>query len=244
MRPGRFGLSTLAALLAGVLMASAAATAAEAAAAPPKGPEITKEQRDAGMKAAPALIQAVGVPCVVADARMIGATPPDPKTKAVSTYYEVACKGSMGFVLVDHGKGGEAPSLGRLPRPGQGRSGQRQAQRRGLLPAGQRRQQGDAGALRRQERRAVRRDERARRRSLAEVRLLRGRLQQRPRLRRDHLVAAEPRPEGAADHLPGVRRDEPGGLQADDHRRADGGRSTRWPPSRARTARSNRSATC
>jgi hypothetical protein len=115
MRPGRFGLSTLAALLVGALVAGAVATAAEAAAPAPKPMEITKDQRDAGMKAAPALIQAVGVPCVVADARMIGATPADPKTKAVSTYYEVACKGSMGYVLVDHGKGGEAPSWAACP---------------------------------------------------------------------------------------------------------------------------------
>ena len=114
MRPGRFGLSTLAALLVGALVAGATAGAAQAAAAPPKGPEISKEQRDAGMKAAPALIQAAAVPCTLADARMIGATPPDPKTKAVSTYYEVACKGSMGFVLVDHGKD-QPPSWASCP---------------------------------------------------------------------------------------------------------------------------------
>ncbi len=113
MRPGRFGLSTLAALLIGALAAGAGATVAQAAAAP-KPPEISKEQRDAGMKAAPALVQAAGVPCTVSDARMIGATPPDPKTKAVSTYYEVACKGAIGYVLVDHGPG-QAPSWASCP---------------------------------------------------------------------------------------------------------------------------------
>jgi hypothetical protein len=105
-------------MLVGALVAGAVATAAQAAApaagAAAKPPEITKEQRDAGMKAAPALVQASGVPCTVADARMIGATPPDPKTKEVSTYYEVACKGALGYVLVDHGKG-QPPSWAACP---------------------------------------------------------------------------------------------------------------------------------
>ena len=116
MRPGRFGLSMFAALLIGGFVAGAGAGAAQAAAAPPKGgaPEISKEQREAGMKAAPALIQGAGVPCTLADARMIGATPPDPKTKEVSTYYEVACKGALGYVLVDHGKG-QTPSWAACP---------------------------------------------------------------------------------------------------------------------------------
>jgi hypothetical protein len=113
MRPARFGLSTFAALMIGAFVASAGASAAPAA-APPKPPEISKEQRDAGMKAAPALIQGASLPCTLGDARMIGATPPDPKTKEVSTYYEVACKGGMGFILVDHGKG-QTPSWAACP---------------------------------------------------------------------------------------------------------------------------------
>jgi hypothetical protein len=115
MRPGRFGLATLAALLVGALVAGAAQAATAPAAGAVKPPEITKEQRDAGMKAAPALITAAGVPCQLADARKIGDTPPDPKTKQISSYYEVACKGAMGYVLVDHGKGGEAPSWAACP---------------------------------------------------------------------------------------------------------------------------------
>jgi hypothetical protein len=117
MRPGRIGLSTLAALIVGALVVGASAAQAAppaAAAGAAKPPEITKDQRDAGMKAAPALIQGAGVPCQLADARKIGDTPPDPKTKQVSSYYEVACKGAMGYVLVDHGKG-EAPSWAACP---------------------------------------------------------------------------------------------------------------------------------
>lgn len=116
MRPGRFGLSTLAALAMGALVAGVAAASAQAAPAAPavKPPTISPDDRTAGMKAAPALVQAAGVPCTLADARKIGATPPDPKTKAVSTYYEVACKGAMGYVLVDHGAG-QTPSWAACP---------------------------------------------------------------------------------------------------------------------------------
>jgi hypothetical protein len=56
------------------------------------------------MKAAPALVQGAGVPCDIADARLIGATT-DPKTKKEQKYYEVACKGAMGYVIVDAGAG-------------------------------------------------------------------------------------------------------------------------------------------
>lgn len=114
MIKGRFGLSTLAALVIGVLAAGAFATAAQAAAASaPKAPEITKEQRAAGMKAAPALVQAASLPCTVSDARLLGKTT-DPKTKKEETYYEVACKGSMGFIVVDNGAGA-APSWAACP---------------------------------------------------------------------------------------------------------------------------------
>jgi len=112
MIKGRFGLSALATMLIGVLAAGAFATAAQAAAAP-KPPEISKEQREAGMKAAPALAQAASLPCQVTDARMLGKAT-DAKTKKEQTYYEVACKQGMGFLVVDNGKG-EAPTWAACP---------------------------------------------------------------------------------------------------------------------------------
>jgi hypothetical protein len=86
-------------------MASILPAAALAAAAAPssKPPEITKDQRAQGMKAAPALITAASLPCKLADARFLGQAP-DPKTKKDVKYYEVACTGGIGYVLLDHGK--------------------------------------------------------------------------------------------------------------------------------------------
>ena len=155
------------------------------------------------------------MPCVVANARMIGATPTDPKTKAVSTYYEVACKGSMGFMLVDHGKGGDAPSWAACPDqakvdPVSGKPNGAAC----FLPGNADNKAMLAPFVAKS---GVPCD-------VTNVRgvghspksaVLRGRLQQRPGLHRDHLVAAEPRPEGPADHLLRLRRDEPGGLHAD-----------------------------
>lgn len=101
MRPFRLGLAVLGAALAGALALSAvAASAAE----PDKGPPIKPEARDAGRKAAPALVQAAGIPCQVSDARLIGVAP-DPKTKKDTKYYEVACQGGLGYDLVDAGAG-------------------------------------------------------------------------------------------------------------------------------------------
>jgi hypothetical protein len=58
-------------------------------------PAVSEAARKAGMAQAPAVVQAVGVPCQVADARLIGE---DKKTK--TSYFEVACgPGAMGYVL-------------------------------------------------------------------------------------------------------------------------------------------------
>jgi hypothetical protein len=59
---------------------------------------VTADQRAAGMKAAPDLAKAAGLPCTVADARMIGSGTGADKVKA--SYYEVACKEGGGYVLV------------------------------------------------------------------------------------------------------------------------------------------------
>jgi hypothetical protein len=96
MRPIVLGL--IAAAMAAIL--PAAAVAATPTSPAPKPPEITKDARDQGMKAAPKLLAALNLPCQVSDARLIGQ---DPKTK--QTYYEVACKAAMGYILVDRGAG-------------------------------------------------------------------------------------------------------------------------------------------
>jgi hypothetical protein len=61
-------------------------------------PAITKEARAKGMADAPALVQAAGSDCQVADARYLGEAS-DPKTKAKTTLYEVACTGSEGLLV-------------------------------------------------------------------------------------------------------------------------------------------------
>jgi hypothetical protein len=59
---------------------------------------VTKEQRTKGMAEAPALVQAAGSDCQVADARFVGEAT-DAKTKAKTTLYEVACTGSEGLLV-------------------------------------------------------------------------------------------------------------------------------------------------
>jgi hypothetical protein len=59
---------------------------------------VSKEQRAKGMADAPALVQAAGSDCQVADARFVGEAT-DPKTKAKTTLYEVACTGSEGLLV-------------------------------------------------------------------------------------------------------------------------------------------------
>lgn len=105
MRQTRLGLAGLIAVILSLVVGSAAFGAdTAAAAAAQKPPEITKEAKQAGMKDAPALVQAAALPCQVSDARFVG-TATDPKTKKVTKYYEVACASAMGFVLVDTGAG-------------------------------------------------------------------------------------------------------------------------------------------
>jgi len=97
MRPTRFGLTALSAVLTAFVLGLAAN-----AAAADQGPPIKPEAREAGRKAAPALMQAAGIPCQVSDARLIGVAP-DPKTKKDTKYYEVACTGGLGYDVVDNG---------------------------------------------------------------------------------------------------------------------------------------------
>jgi hypothetical protein len=78
--------------LAAALIVATAASSAFAAKS-----DIPPEARKAGMAAAPALVQAGNLPCTVTDARLMGVGT-DGKVK--TTYYEVACKDAVGYVLV------------------------------------------------------------------------------------------------------------------------------------------------
>jgi hypothetical protein len=61
------------------------------AAAAPK--PISKEQRDQGMKEAPAALEAAHVPCTLTDAAFIGKS-------GKSSVYEVACKEGLGYMVI------------------------------------------------------------------------------------------------------------------------------------------------
>lgn len=83
--------AVLAAVVAGVL---APATVISA----PKDAAVSEAARKQGMAEAPAVAQAGGVTCQIADARFIGKTQ-DKKTKVTTAFYEVDCDQGLGFVL-------------------------------------------------------------------------------------------------------------------------------------------------
>jgi hypothetical protein len=94
------------------MVALAAPAAALAAPAPAKAPEVKIDPalHKKGMAEAPALVQAAGLNCQVADARFIGAAPADKKTGALgSSLYEVACQGGLGYLVQTTATG--APNL-------------------------------------------------------------------------------------------------------------------------------------
>ncbi len=92
MRPIGIGLAI--ALIAAVLTPSAVLAAKPAT---PPAPQVTKEQREKGMKEAPALVVAGGLDCQLADARYVGSNV-DAKTKARTDFFEMACTGAEGLV--------------------------------------------------------------------------------------------------------------------------------------------------
>ena len=97
MRPMRLGL--LAALIVAV-MAPVAAMAAPAA----KVPTVDSASRKQGMAEAPAIVQAAGIDCQVADARLAGKGAKDPKTGITPSVYEVACgPGTIGYLIQTNG---------------------------------------------------------------------------------------------------------------------------------------------
>lgn len=112
MRPMRLGL--LAALIVAVTAPAAVAQRLPSAgSSAPKGPPaaVTAESRKAGMKDAPALVQAAGLSCQVSDARLAGSMAADKKTGSLGgKVYEVACgEGNIGFIAVATPTG--APTL-------------------------------------------------------------------------------------------------------------------------------------
>ncbi len=99
MRPFAIGLA--AALALGALVPAAVISAPKES---KTKPAVDAKAREAGMKDAPALVQAVNSGCTVTDARLIGA---DKKTE--TSYYEVACQDSIGFAVL--AKKDAAPQL-------------------------------------------------------------------------------------------------------------------------------------
>jgi hypothetical protein len=93
MRPIVIGL--IAALMAAT-MQPAAALAATTPAKP--GATVDAASIKKGMDAAPGVITKAGLDCNLANARMLG-TSTDPKTKAASDYYELACTDQEGFII-------------------------------------------------------------------------------------------------------------------------------------------------
>ena len=72
------------------LVIGAASLAAHAA---DKAPPITKEARAQGMKEAPDVVQAAGIPCTVTDAAYVG-------NSGKAKVYEVACKEGLGDIVI------------------------------------------------------------------------------------------------------------------------------------------------
>ncbi len=88
----RFAIGLTAALAVAVLIPAAVISAPKEE----KGkPAIDAKAREAGMKEAPAVIQASGAGCTVSDARFIGED-----KKAGAKYYEVACSEGEGFAVI------------------------------------------------------------------------------------------------------------------------------------------------
>jgi hypothetical protein len=89
MRPIVIGL--FAAVIAAATLPAVQAMAAPAA-------KVDPEMKKKGTEAAPALIKSANMDCSLADARLLGDST-DPKTKAKSTFYEIACAGGEGFII-------------------------------------------------------------------------------------------------------------------------------------------------
>jgi hypothetical protein len=96
---------TMALAAMAALAMGAAPLAAHAADAPAKKPDITKDQRERGMKEAPAVAKTAGVTCDVSDAYYIGASN---AKEGKQNVYEVACKQGLGYILLSSGSTAKA----------------------------------------------------------------------------------------------------------------------------------------
>ena len=101
----KLGIGVVVALTLAALSPAAIPAPALAAAAKPDVPPVSKEARAKGMAAAPGFIQAGGLDCQLADARLIGDSV-DAKTKVKSSFYEVACSNNEGVIVA---VAGDAP---------------------------------------------------------------------------------------------------------------------------------------
>ena len=79
---------------------------ADAQPKPPKPVKIAAKDTARGMADTPAMVQALGISCQVANARLLQEGK-DPKTKVTTGLYEVACAGAPGFIL--QGETGKKP---------------------------------------------------------------------------------------------------------------------------------------
>ena len=111
MRPTGLGMAV--ALVLAILSPLGAANAASKSDSPP----VSKDQRDKGMGAAPALISAAGSDCQLADARFVGEGT-DAKTKAKTQLYEVACTGNEGLLVEKTGDAVTAYTCEQANQPG------------------------------------------------------------------------------------------------------------------------------
>lgn len=89
----RFAIGLTAALAVAILTPAVVISAQKEEKGKPAA--VDAKSREAGMKEAPALIQASGAGCTVSDARFIGED-----KKAGAKYFEVACNEGMGFALI------------------------------------------------------------------------------------------------------------------------------------------------
>jgi hypothetical protein len=63
-------------------------------------PPTAEEMRKRGLAEAPALAAEAGLDCHVADARWLGDSHPERAHRPLSVYYEIACSGDLGYVLM------------------------------------------------------------------------------------------------------------------------------------------------
>jgi hypothetical protein len=97
-------------LAAAIMIALTATAGVSIAAKKQEAPKIDAKARTQGMAEAPAIAQAAGITCQIADARFIGVSE-DKKAKTSTSLYEVDCDKGAGYVLAAT-KGGSTLTMG------------------------------------------------------------------------------------------------------------------------------------